>query len=403
MIETRDAPFDLVVAGAGPAGLATAIFAALRGLRVVVLESRSGPVDKACGEGIMPNGVAALVAMGVTVPESESRPFRGVRYVDGDLSAEGRFSGRPGLGVRRTVLVRCLLERCAELGIDVRFGTRVESWTVNAAEVRVRTTGDEPRYGRTAGEVHGGLLVGADGLHSAVRRRSGLAPTDESAARRSGRLRFGVRRHFGVEPWTDFVEVHLADGAEAYVTPVGPRAVGVALLFERGGGDADPGGVDRDGNDDSDRGTSFEALLSRFPALERRIASGRALDDARGAGPLRQSVRGRTAERVALVGDAAGYADALTGQGLELAFAAARELVEVVAEAAPLARYEAAWWKLTRRYYLGTGFLLWIARRHRVRRGLVRLLGAVPALFDLGLELMTGPAPAPAPATAPET
>lgn len=381
MIGTRDAPFDLVVAGAGPAGLATAICAAPKGLRVVVLETRSGPVDKACGEGIMPNGVAALEAMGVVVPDDESRPFHGVRYVDGDLVAEGRFRGGPGLGVRRTVLVRCLLERCADLGIDIRFGSRVESWTADEGQVRVRvrTAGGAADGAPAADEVCGGLLIGADGLHSVVRRRSGLAPADAPAAR--GALRYGVRRHFAIEPWADFVEVHLNSGAEAYVTPVGPRTVGVALLFERG-------------RAERNAAMSFETLLSRFPALERRLAPARALDDPRGAGPFRQPVRARAAARVALVGDAAGYADALTGQGLELAFAAARELVDVVAEAAPLSRYETAWRKLTRRYYIGTGLLLWIARRPRVRRNIVRLLARLPGLFDLGLDILTGPATA---------
>lgn len=373
------------MAGAGPAGLATAICATLKGLRVVVLEARSRPVDKACGEGIMPNGVAALAAMGVVVPDDESRPFHGVRYVDGDLVAEGRFRGGPGLGVRRTVLVRCLLERCAALGIDIRFGSRVESWTADEGQVRVRvrvrTAGsavDGAADGAAAADdVCGGLLIGADGLHSVIRRRSGLAPADAPAAR--GAVRFGVRRHFDIEPWADLVEVHLNSGAEAYATPVGPRTVGVALLFERG-------------RAERNAAPSFDSLLSRFPALERRLASARALDDPRGAGPFRQPVRARTTARVALVGDAAGYADALTGQGLELAFAAARELVDVVAEAAPLSRYEAAWRKLTRRYYIGTGLLLWIARHDRVRRGMVRLLERFPGMFDLGLDLLTGPA-----------
>ncbi|MEE8116983.1 MAG: hypothetical protein V3T28_07750, partial [Gemmatimonadales bacterium] len=172
------------------------------------------------------------------------------------------------------------------------------------------------------------------------------------------------------------VEVHLADGAEAYVTPVAPDVVGVALLFEAPlrGGSGDSGD------------TSFEQLLARFPAIEQRLASGAPLDRPRGAGPLRQPVRGRVAGRVVLVGDAAGYLDALTGQGLELAFGAAAALVDVVRTGVPLERYESAYRRLTRDYYRLTGLLLGATRYRLVRRGLVRLLDVVPGAFDRVLD-----------------
>src|SRR5262249_12736081 len=93
---------DLVVVGGGPVGLAAAIHAADRGLSAVVLERRTPPLDKACGEGLMPPGVAALGALGVVVPEHARAPFVGIRYVDGDTVAEARFADGPGWGVRRT-------------------------------------------------------------------------------------------------------------------------------------------------------------------------------------------------------------------------------------------------------------------------------------------------------------
>ncbi|MGD8495746.1 MAG: NAD(P)/FAD-dependent oxidoreductase [Gemmatimonadales bacterium] len=345
---------DVLIAGAGPAGLATAIRASMRGLRPLVCEARPGLLDKACGEGIMPGGVEALRRMGVRIGSDESRRFEGIRYIDGDLAAEGRFPVGAGLGVRRSVLAGRMLERARDLGAEVRFGAAVEHWEEDGGHVAVHLVGGDV--------VRARWLVGADGLHSGIRRSAGLAASTAVAAPR----RFGVRRHFARAPWSDLVEVHLAGGAEVYVTPVEPGVVGVAVLFEpevAGSGE-------------------FEALLDGFPAVRRRLADAAALDAPRGAGPFRQSVRGRAAGRVALVGDAAGYLDALTGQGLELAFASAAALAEVLRADAPLERYEAAYREITRDYYRLTGLLVGVTRRRLLRRGLVRSLAVTPGLFD---------------------
>jgi 2-polyprenyl-6-methoxyphenol hydroxylase-like FAD-dependent oxidoreductase len=378
VIRRPNPAFDLVIAGAGPAGLATAIHARINGLRVVVVERRSSLMDKACGEGIMPDGAGALQTMGVRFAPHECRSLAGIRYIAGELVAEGRFRRGPGLGVQRTVVARRLLERAREVGAEIRFDCPVEAWESDEAEVRVRTA---------AGEIiHGRLLVGADGLHSNVRRGAGLELGRSKPGARNAPFdaprRFGVRRHFAVEPWTELVEVHLADGAEAYVTPVAPDVVSVALLFEV---------PLRGGSDDSSTvspGTTFEQLMALFPAVERRLAFGAPLDRARGAGPLRQMVRGRVAGRVVLVGDAAGYLDALTGQGLELAFGTAAALVDVVRSGESLECYESAYGRLTRDYYRLTGLLLRATRYRPVRRGLVRLLDIVPGAFDRVLGLL---------------
>ncbi len=92
------------------------------------------------------------------------------------------------------------------------------------------------------------------------------------------------------------------EAGEAYVTPVADDCVGIAILTSRQG--------------------RFEQHLDAFPAL-RELTDGHPHEPDRAAGPLRQRVRGRVAGRVLLVGDAAGYVDALTGEGLGLAFAAA--------------------------------------------------------------------------------
>lgn len=350
--------YDVLIAGAGPAGLATAIRASMGGLRPLVCEARPGLLDKACGEGIMPGGVEDLRRMGVRIGSEESRRFEGIRYVDGDLAAEGRFPVGAGLGVRRSVLVGRMLERAGELGAEVRFGAAVEHWEEDRDHVTVRLAGGD--------EVRARWLVGADGLHSRIRRSAGLEAREAASASAAAPRRFGVRRHFARAPWSNLVEVHLAGGAEAYVTPVEPRVVGVAVLFE----------PDVAGSGD------FEALLDGFPAVRRRLGDAAPLDAARGAGPFRQPVSGRAAGRVALVGDAAGYLDALTGQGLELAFASAAALVDVLRANAPLERYETAYHEITRDYYRVTGLLVTATRHRPLRRGLVRSLAVAPGLFD---------------------
>ncbi len=349
------------------------------------MDRRQPPLDKACGEGLMPYGVSALEDMGVELPQSGCVPFVGVRYIDGDTVAEGRFRGRPGLGIRRTILVASLLARGRALGVEVRFGCAVEGWVGSQDRVRVQTTG---------GELDGRLLVAADGLLSGIRRQAGLA--GRGRWRDGRRERYGVRRHYAVDPWSEFVEVYLADGVEAYVTPVGPELVGVALLWTRGGGPDRAGAAAQSAAEAvGPKGTEaaearFARLLGRFPPLCERLAGGSPATRPRGSGPFRQRIRRRYADGVALVGDAAGYLDALTGEGLALGFVGARALVEVVASGHHLSSYEAAYRRLSRRHFRGTALLLRVAARPSLRRRAVALLAERPSLFDRLLAWLGG-------------
>jgi 2-polyprenyl-6-methoxyphenol hydroxylase-like FAD-dependent oxidoreductase len=205
MSTTLDA--DVLVVGGGPIGLAAAIEASLAGRRPVVVEPRDGPVDKACGEGLMPGAVAALDRLGV---HPDGHPLAGIRYQDARRRVTHRFRERRGLGVRRTTLHAALAARADELG--------VERLTAKVTELR------QDDGSVTAAGVRARWLFGCDGLHSTVRRLAGL----EAPAR--GPRRYGVRRHFRLAPWTDVVEVHWGPTAEAYVTPVAADLGGIALL-----------------------------------------------------------------------------------------------------------------------------------------------------------------------------
>ncbi|GGU97528.1 oxidoreductase [Streptomyces litmocidini] len=340
---------DLLVVGGGPAGLATAIHGARRGFDVVVAEPRPAPIDKACGEGLMPSAAHALRALDVRVP---GPPLRGIRYVDatGGRSAEARFRAGPGLGVRRTVLHEALAARAAQLGVPV-VPHRVRR--VTQSEACVTADGITARY-----------LVAADGLHSPTRRALGL--TVRPAAGRRRTPRYGLRRHYAVEPWTDLVEVHWSADCEAYVTPLGPRQIGVAIL--------------------TSRQLPFDDQLARFPRLAARLRTADRTP-VRGAGPLRQQARSRVAGRVLFVGDAAGYVDALTGEGLTLALTAADALVRCLREDRPQA-YEPAWCRLSRSYRLLTKSLLWARNQPPLAPLIVPAADRFPGLFRSAVNLL---------------
>ncbi len=329
---------DVLVAGAGPVGLAAALYLHDAGLQVGVTDPRPHPIDKACGEGLLPAAVRALAELGI---EPAGHQLRGIRYLDGSRSAEASFRTGSGRGVRRTELQAVLHSAVLARGI-----------TVNERAV---TDLGQDQHSVTAAGITARYLVAADGLHSGI--RDGLRLTDP-APRRLPR-RWGQRRHFLLPPWTDLVEVHWAADAEAYVTPIADDQVGVAIL--------------------SSRQEPFDLQLQAFPALAERFAATIG-GPVRGAGPLRQRVRRRVAGRVLLVGDAAGYVDALTGEGISVGLHCARRLARCLSEDRPQ-DYERAWRQASRRYRVLTESLLFAAHRPAVRRRIVPAASAAPWLF----------------------
>jgi len=341
---------DVAVIGGGPAGLATALAAHRLGLRAVVLDKRQPPLDKPCGEGLMPDGLAALERLGAARERLRHHRLVGIRYLDGEIVVSARFNGAPGAGIRRTNLHRALLEAAQVAGIDLRWGTAC----------RGLHFGDQHRVSALdtdAGPLTARFVVAADGLRSSLRTAAGLDGRPE--ARRY--QRFGVRRHLRLAPWTDHVEVYWADRCEAYVTPVGPDEVDVACLWH---------GPARGWRD----------LVTRVPALVARLGKARATSRDAGCGPLGQRVRGVVRGNLALVGDAAGYVDAITGEGLSLAFLEAEALAEALAED-DLARYARAHRRICTWPDRLTRAVLALERRPALRRRALRALAREPRIF----------------------
>jgi flavin-dependent dehydrogenase len=336
---------DVLVAGGGPVGLAAAVAARTAGLTVAVVEPRAGVLDKACGEGLMPSAVAGLRRLGVDVA---GREFVGIRYVRSSRSVAARFRHGSGLGVRRTVLHAALADRAAAVGA-VPVADRVSDVVQRAGHVE-------------AAGISAGWLIAADGLHSSVRRAVGLhRPPPPGVAR------YGLRRHFSVPAWSEHVEVHWAATHEAYVTPVADDLVGVAVL--------------------GPRGTGFEEALAALPQLRHRLGGAPPAGPVLGAGPLRQRAVTVRRGRVLLVGDAAGYVDALTGEGLATGLASAQAAVDAVAADRPQA-YPAAWARLTWRHRVLTRGLLAVATRPGPRAALVPLAATAPPGFACAVNLL---------------
>jgi flavin-dependent dehydrogenase len=348
---------DVLIVGAGPAGLATAIAARLKGLSVTVADARRPPIEKACGEGLLPEGVAALSRLGIQLNSDVAFPIAGIRFCDEVSSASGKLPrGSASFGLRRTTLHALLVQRATEVGVRFRWGTRVSDCAGGSA----RLDGSNLNFR---------WLVGADGQKSVVRKWASPGP------RRLRSSRFGFRRHFAVTPWTDFVEVYWGHRCQIYVTPTGPGEVCIALLS-------------------SDPQMRIETALCQFSELTDRL---------RGAQPLTTELGGVTMlERfgkvarggAALVGDASFAVDGITGQGLSLAFQQAIHLGEALASE-NLASYEIAHRKIVARPARMARLLLLLGRYDWLCRATLRILAQHPSLFARLLSMHAGVSASP--------
>ena len=334
---------DVFIVGGGPAGLAAAIAARQRGFRVIVADGATPPITKACGEGLLPDALAALVGLGVELREMDGSALRGIRFEDERSSVGARFPDGPGLGVRREMLHQRMIERARDSGVILLWNTPV--------------TGLH-REGVVAGEnrIQARWVIGADGSRSRVRRWSGL---ENYVARRT---RFAFRLHYRLPPWSDFTEIYWGEQAQAYVTPVGSQEICVVLIS-------------------SNPNVRFDEALKRFPELGRRLDGAPQASSARGAATSMFHLKSVYQGNVALIGDASGSVDAITGEGLALSFRQATALASALASN-DIRGYQKAHRRLLRRPRLMGNLLLLLDRKSRLRRRSMRALEAAPQLFE---------------------
>lgn len=342
---------DVFIAGGGPAGLATAIAARQHGLSVLVADGAVPPIDKACGEGLMPDGVEALRHLGVTIPEDRREPFRGIRFVNGNQSAEATFPKGCGYGVRRTVLHEILTHHAAHAGACLAWKSPVTGISPNAAFVAGKL-------------VRARWIVGADGAASRIRRWAAL-DTRERTSRR-----FASRRHYRVAPWADFMELHWSARSQIYVTTVGPDEVCVAMISNAAQ-------------------MNLDESLADYPALSARLRGAEHASTERGAITVSRKLRRVYRDNVALVGDASAGVDAITGEGLCLAFHQSALLAECLATD-DLARYQREHRQLVRRPTLMAKLMLFVARHATLRRRTMQVFESHPRHFAGMLAMHVG-------------
>jgi menaquinone-9 beta-reductase len=344
---------DVFVVGGGPAGIAAALAARQRGLEVTVADSCAPPIDKPCGEGLMPDGIAALERLGVTIAASEAQRFRGIRFVSSGLSVEARFPYGYALGVRRTNLHRIMVDAGERAG--VRFLWQAVVTGLDTEGVLVRNTLFPARY-----------IIGADGSASRVRKWASLD------VHRKRDQRFAFRRHYLVTPWTEFMELHWGARCQVYVTPIGREEVCVALMSR-------------------DPHLRLDEALLEFPELERKLTGAQNGSVERGAVSVTRRLARVCNGRVALIGDASGGVDAITGEGLCLAFRQADLLAHCMA-AERMSAYQSGHTSLSRRPAVMARMMLLLENRGRLRGRAMQAFMKEPQLFARMLSAHVGAA-----------
>ncbi len=342
---------DVLVVGGGPAGLAAAIAARAKGFDVTVADGAHPPIDKACGEGLMPDSFGALHRLGIRIDAEQSFPFRGIRFLGEGVSVEANFPNGSGIAMRRPCLHQALIERAHEAGVTLLWGSRVNGLTEDGAAL------DGHR-------IRCGFVIGADGQNSRVRRWAGL-----NGARHES-FRFGFRRHYRTSPWTDYMEIYWGSSSQIYVTPVNRGEVCVALLTR-------------------DAHMRLEQTLPQFPDLSRKLEGAAATTTERGAVTASRGLRRVFRGGTILIGDASGSVDAITGEGLSLSFHQAIALGDALA-AGHLAAYQKEHRRLTQRPHVMAKLLLSLDRFPRLRRRVLPALAADPEIFAIMLGMHVG-------------
>jgi len=283
---------DVLILGGGPAGLAAAIALRQKEIDCHVVEAMEPAIDKGCAEGLMPDALAALRELGLNIGEQQGHRFRGIRFNNHQHHVHADFSSGVGIGVRRTQLHALIADRARNAGVPVSWNSRVRLLDDRSALVNGR-------------KVSFRYLIGADGQTSGVRKWARLGQVQKES------IRFGFRRHYKIVPWSEYVEVYWGSTGQVYVTPVAADSVCVVFITRN------PGLAQGD-------------FLKAFPAVADIIEGVPAMSTLRGGISANRKLRRVASDSVALIGDASGSPDAITGEGLAVSFRQAVSLANAI-------------------------------------------------------------------------
>jgi 2-polyprenyl-6-methoxyphenol hydroxylase-like FAD-dependent oxidoreductase len=307
---------DAAVAGGGPAGAACALALARAGLAVTLVEQTAFPRRKVCGEYLNAGAVAALDRLGVLDRvRAHAFPLHGVRLMPAHAGTVELPFEHAALSCERSRLDATLLEAARDAGVTVvrarvtgvlREGTRV-------AGLRVRDDGG------AQSELRARWTVGADGCGSAVARAAGLT-------RRSWkRPRFALGGHYtGFGAFDGFIEMYVGGGAYFALNPLGDARANVMVVVAKRQLEAWSRAVDA-----GIAGKAAELGRGRRSFAEAQLDGPRAA-----IGPLAHDVRAPIAEGLVLAGDAAGFLNPFTGQGVFLALTSAESAAAAIVASA---------------------------------------------------------------------
>lgn len=365
---------DVVVVGGGPAGAAAATFLRQRGRDVLLLDEARFPRDKVCGEGVSPEAWRLLAAMGALarVERLQPWPLRGMRLTAPDGTCfEGRYVGseRPGFATRRQALDHALLEAARDAGAEVREETRVSGLVVESGNV-TGVIASGPRGEET---LRARLVVGADGRRSVVARQLGLLREHRSLRK------FAVRGYWeGMAGLGEIGEMHVGGGGYCGVAPLSSDSANVAFVLDQQ--------ELRDAAGDLEG--FYRRTLFRWPRVAGRLAAALLVEPPRAVGPLALIAPRLFAPGALLVGDAGGFFDPFTGEGVTLALRSAEIAAPYADEylatgnLAALGRYDTARDAATRDKFRVNRLLLRIVGWPRLANLVAHKLRRRPELAD---------------------